>query len=598
MPCIPFISQSIVSDSRAIAWLILLLLPVLVHAQTGPGYTVQIDGAGPFTKLLAEHLDIARRQEDRNLPPEEIQRLAATAPQQIRELLATEGYFSPTIRYELNRSTTPWVARFAIEPGPPTRVASVDIRFRGDIASGPQPDARRMNRLRRRWGLEPGEVFKQAAWDDAKSAVLRDLLLRDYPAAAIAHSEARIDPEKNTAALTVEVDSGPAFTFGELRIEGLQRYSREMIERLNPIQPGDPYAQEKLNELQSRLADTGYFRSAFASAEIDPAQPRHVPVRVDLVENPRRRLGLGVGFSTDTGARAQVKWLDRNFLQRDWRLEADLRIDRETRLIGGDVFLPPIANGWLPDGWLPSFSAHFERTLSGGETNDKVRTGARLASPNRFDEKAWSLAYLADRQRVGATFVNNRQALIGSFTYTKRRLDHPLQPRRGYLASVELGAGPRGLINESNIARVVVRAMWLRPLAPRWRTLLRGQVGQVFGGSRLTVPADLLFRVGGDQSVRGYDYNSLGVMQDGAVVAGKVSAVLSAELIYWLTPQWGAAIFADAGNAADSWSGFELKRGSGIGARWRSPIGPVNLDLAYGHATREPRLHFSIGYGF
>lgn len=564
---------------------------MLVHAQPA-AYTVEISGAGEYSALLKEHLDISR-QADAALSQDEIQRLVLVTPQQARGLLATEGYFSPDIRAQLDRTSEPWTVRIEVTPGPPTLIASVDIRFRGEIAEGAHADNVRMNRLRRRWQLDPGDVFRQTAWSAAKSELLKGLLTRDFPAATISHSEARIDPGSRSATLTVEVDSGPAFTFGELEINGLTRYSRDMIDTLNPIHPGDPYTQDKLNELQSRLEDTGYFRSAFATVEVDPAKPHRVPVRIDLTENPRKRLALGGGFSTDTGARAQVKWLDRNFLQRNWRLESELRIDRETHLLGGEVFLPPIAIGWQP-----SFGVHVERTTSGGEIDDKFRTGARLVSPNRVDEKAWALAYLGDRQRIGDSFLNHRQALIASFTYTKRRLDHPLTPRRGYVASVELGGGLRGIINESNIARVVGRVTWLEPLMPRWRAVLRAQAGQVFGGSRLTVPSDLLFRTGGDQSVRGYGFNALGVPQDGAVVGGTVTAVLSAELVYQITPQWGAAVFTDAGNAADSWSGLELKRGTGVGARWRSPIGPVNIDLAYGHATREPRLHFSVGYGF
>jgi translocation and assembly module TamA len=131
---------------------------------------------------------------------------------------------------------------------------------------------------------------------------------------------------------------------------------------------------------------------------------------------------------------------------------------------------------------------------------------------------------------------------------------------------------------------------------------LRGQIGDVLGAKRDAVPGDLLFRTGGDQSVRGYAYNSLGVnvVQNGseAVVGGTVMAVMSAELVYKITPTWGAAIFRDAGDAAESWREFKLKQGTGVGARWRSPIGAVNLDVAYGHAVNQVRLHFSVGYGF
>ncbi|MEN3295985.1 MAG: translocation and assembly module TamA [Burkholderiales bacterium] len=588
---------------RLHCWCVALIVALLsvasmsVLAQAARKYAVEIIGAGTLTPLLNEHLEIRRHENDPEVTTEEFRRLVDITPQQIRQLLATEGYFSPTIEASLTEEGGVPVARFNIRLGDPVLVDAVDIRFTGDIANGPQRSEQRMNRLRRQWSLDPGERFRQAAWDSAKNALLKDLLLRDYPAAAIASSEARIDPPRRVATLRVEVDSGPLFTFGELQVEGLQRYPRSIIDELNPIRPGEPYSQEKLSELQSRLQDSGYFRSAFATADIDPARPQHVPVRVELTENERKRLGLGVGFSTDAGARLQLRWLDRNFLQRTWRLESELLVDRETRRIGGAVFLPAFKSGSF-SGWRPSVNARVEHTDIAGELTNTLRFGARITSPIKIDEQAWGVSYLADRQRVGEVFVNNRQAVIGSYLYTRRRVDNLLSPRRGYVASVELDAGVTGVSTNSNLARVVANATWLSTFSRRWQPILRAQVGQVFLASRLDVPSDLLFRTGGDQTVRGYAYNSLGVPQNGAVVGGTVSAVMSAELVYWITPQWGAAVFNDVGDAADSWHALRPKHGSGVGGRWRSPIGPVNVDLAYGHETRKPRLHFSIGYGF
>lgn len=577
-----------------VALLLLILsycmLPMQAQAEA-PAYTVAIDGAGGLTSFLNDNLDISRRQSSAELSEDEVQRLVGIAPQQIRSLLATEGYFSSTVKHELDRESSPWVARFTVVLGPRTLVESVTITFKGDIlAAHPQ----RVERLKQRWLLQAGGIFQQKAWDDAKSDLLKALLIRDYPTAAITQSSARIEPDTATAVLTVEVDSGPGFTFGELQIEGLQRYQRSMIDELNPIKPGEPYSQEKLNELQARVQNTGYFKSVFATVEMDASKPVAVPIRLDLTENERKRLSLGVGFSTDSGARGQIKWLDRNFLDRNWRLESNLRVDRDTRVIGSDVYLQPISNGWRP-----SVGAHYEYTNSAGEINNKLLSSARLTSPDTNDEKVWALSFYADRQRIGEDFSNNREALIGSFIYTRRRVNNLILPSRGYVASIELGAGPAGVINKKSLARVVGRATYLSPYYDkRWQGVLRGQVGQVFGADRTTVPGDLLFRTGGDQTVRGYSYNTLGVAQNGAIVGGTVTAVVSAELVYRITPEWGAALFTDAGNAADSWSDFKLKQGSGVGARWRSPIGQVNLDLAYGHETKEPRLHFSIGYGF
>ncbi|MEN3363497.1 MAG: translocation and assembly module TamA [Burkholderiales bacterium] len=577
----------------AVALMLMLGACLSAAAQTARKYTVEITGAGPVAPVLDEHLEIRRHESDPQLTPEELERLVEITPQQIRELLATEGYFSPVVNATLVKEGALPIARFQITLGEPTRVGSVDIRFTGDIAAGPRRDEPRMNRLRRQWALESGERFRQADWNSAKGALLKNLLVRDFAAATIGSSEARVDPEKRIADLTVEVDSGPFFTFGEVQVEGLQRYSRNTVDELNPIRPGDPYSQEKLNELQARLQDSGYFRSAFASVEINPARPGNVPVRVDVVENERKRLGLGIGFSTDVGPRFQVKWLDRNFLQRNWRLESDLLLDRETSRVSSRVLLPALHNGWRP-----SVDGRFERTDIAGELTDTIRFGARVTSPVKTDEHVWGVSFLADRQRVGDAFVNNRQALIGTYVYTRRRVDNPISPRRGYVASLELDGGLRGIINNTNIVRMVGNATWLSPMVNRWQAVLRAQAGQVHGATRLDVPGDLLFRTGGDQSVRGYGYNTIGVPEAGAVVGGTVLTVLSAELVYWVTPQWGAALFTDAGDAADSWGDMSLKRGTGAGARWRSPIGPVNVDVAYGHQTRKMRLHFTIGYGF
>ncbi|MFT5532697.1 MAG: translocation and assembly module TamA [Burkholderiaceae bacterium] len=572
--------------------LALLLTSAPALAQTS-GYAVEIRGAGELTGLLDDFLDVRLRAGDAAIDVDERQRLAAAAPAQVRELLATEGYFSPTVTQEVLTGGERPLVRITVDPGTVTRIDAVDVRFAGAIALGEGTDTERMARLRRQWRLASGAVFRQEDWDGAKSALLKNLLARDYPAARIVQSAAVIDPARHSAALTIDVDSGPPFTFGPVQVNGLSRYPQSRIDRLNPIVPGERYSQERLNELQARLQDSGYFKSVIATIDADPAQPAEVPVRVDVNENERRRLQLGGGFSTDAGPRLQAKFLDRNFLSRDWRLDSELRIDRGTPLLAAEVTLPALGNGWTP-----SVAGRFERTDISGEVSDKIRNDARLTSPDRNNEQVIGVSFLAERQNINDVQINNRHALIATHTFARRRVDNLLDPRRGYVAALELGVGVRGLLTEQSLARVVGRVTWLEPWTREWKTVLRAQVGQVFGASRETVPGDLLFRTGGDQTVRGYGYNSLGVAENNAVVGGRVLAVVSAELIYQITPQWGAAVFNDAGNAADTWRNLKLVMGSGVGARWRSPIGPVNLDLAFAHETRKPRLHFSIGYGF
>jgi translocation and assembly module TamA len=566
-------------------------------AQTSEQHVVVITGAGALEKLLRDNLEIVQHAADATMTQQEWQRLIGITPEKIQNLLATEGYFSSKVDYQVVPEPGNSTARFNVTLGSVTQVDTVEIRMIGSIAEGPHADATRIENLKRRWRLKPGEPFTQKAWSDAKEALLKPLLNRDYPAAKIVQSEAEINPEQHKATLTVEIDSGPFFTFGALQITGLERYPQEVIDTLNPIHPGEPYSQYKLTELQTRLQDTGYFRSVFATVNVDPDHPEQVPVQVTVSENERRRLSLGAGFSTDAGPRGQVKWLDRQLLGHDWRMESELRVDRQTQLLGTDVYFPARANGWRP-----SVGTRYERTDIANEIDDKIRVDARMTGPIKIDERVVGTSYLADRQRLGGDAINNRQALIASYFYTRRRVDNLLTPQRGYEASVELDGGITGSLTEKNLGRMVAQGYTLIPLGQKWTTILRGQVGRVIGAKRDAVPGDLLFRTGGDQTVRGYAFNSLGVhvVQNGSesVVGGPAMAVMSAELLYKITPTWGAAIFRDAGDAADSWNELKLKQGTGIGARWRSPIGMVKLDLAYGHSVNQVRLHFSVGYGF
>ena len=579
-------------------WIAAFAAPAL--AQTSTGYTVEIAGASAFDKLFNEHLDIIRHKNDKQLEPGEFERLAAIAPRQIRELLATEGYFSATATQEIVKGGDRPGVRFVVTPGEPTRIIDVAIDFSGHLAEGAATGSKqRIERLRGQWGLKSGERFRQSAWDNAKDEVLKDLLNRNYPAARIADSEARVDPEQRVARLKVGIDSGPAFTFGALQLQGLKRYPRERIEQLNPIQPGEPYSQERLNELQARLQDSGYFKSAFTTIDVDAARPERVPIRVDVSENERFKLSAGVGYSTDAGPRVELKWLDRIFLGRDWRFEAEAKVDQLTQTLGVRFTLPPLEQGWRGwfRGWTPSLANRYAHSDITNEINDKIRTDARVTSPDKNNEHAWGVSHLIDRQQLPEAEPNRRQALIGVYTVTRRRLDNELAPTRGYVATIDLSVGPPG-VNEKALARVFAQVTYLQPLGQRYTAVLRGQFGQVYGSTRGTVPDDLLFRTGGDQTVRGYSYRSLGVPQNDAIVGGTVMALASVELVYHITPQWGAAVFTDAGNAADSWKEFSFAHGSGVGARWKSPIGPVNLDVAIAHETKKPRLHFSVGYGF
>jgi translocation and assembly module TamA len=131
-----------------------------------------------------------------------------------------------------------------------------------------------------------------------------------------------------------------------------------------------------------------------------------------------------------------------------------------------------------------------------------------------------------------------------------------------------------------------------------WFASARVELGQVLAADRVTIPEKLLFRAGGDESVRGYAYESLGPTRNGVEVGGRVLATGSIEIARPLArslPNYWGAVFIDAGQAAQSWSDYKPWLGYGVGLRWRSPIGPLRIDIARGQEIHAWRLHFSVG---
>jgi translocation and assembly module TamA len=202
-----------------------------------------------------------------------------------------------------------------------------------------------------------------------------------------------------------------------------------------------------------------------------------------------------------------------------------------------------------------------------------------------------------EEQQVGGDVTDNRQALYLGFRRTFSSTDDLIAPRSGYLGSFEVGGAPPEL-STRRFLRTVASASLFFPLGRSNDLLLRGQAGAVVAQERSGIPTSFLFRTGGDQTVRGYAFESLGVRQGEAIVGGRRMLVGSAELIHWVGESWGIAGFVDAGNAWDRGIEFRAAVGAGFGARFRTPIGPIRADLAYGEEAGSWRLHFSVGYTF
>jgi translocation and assembly module TamA len=566
-----------------------------VQAQNGSNPAVNLIVPEAVREVLAQYFKLP----DKLLKDENERAIfMRRARLEIPELLATEGYFSG--KAVLHSVSPAGVLKLEVIPGPRTVVTEVNIEFRGDLSLPEAQRTARVQQLRAVWSLQPGMPFRAIAWDEAKADLLAQVARRDYAAARLVESFAQVDPAKASASLRVVVDSGPRFLFGGLQVIGLERYEESLVSRRAIFSPGQPYDRDQLLAFQNQLQNMPQFSSVIVNFDTSTkknaagadAGPVIVPVKVQIVEAQSRKIALGIGYSTNNGVRNQVNYQSYNFLNQAWTLSGALVFEqnRQTASAGLDTQPNPL-------GYHLTWNASGEKTQIQGLETRGDKFGVTRSRTLFGIETGIGPNWQQEQRLPEGGIRESVQALVLDWHWNRRTVDNPLFPMSGALTELRLGGASKSVLSDQDFVRSYFRhQLWL-PFGERDVVTLRVEGGYTASISRLGIPQDYLFRVGGTQTVRGFAYQSLGVHEGDAVVGGRVMATGSAEYTHWIG-NWGGALFRDAGGAADVLPDLRMSQGYGIGARWRSPVGPLALDLARGKGQPGSRVHFSIAVAF
>nr|WP_315182443.1 autotransporter assembly complex family protein [uncultured Albidiferax sp.] len=561
--------------------------------------------------MLLKHLELQRYRSLTDLDSTELARLMQAAERNAHDLLATQGYFAAQVTLKLTptpqSTTAPHDITITVEPGDPVRIQAVQVDFSGPIANDPA-DASLRDTIRSDWPLGPGTPFTQDAWDDAKTQALRNLTVQRFPTGEIRNSLADIDPDTQTAQLNITLASGPAYRFGPLDLRGLQRYSAQLVSRLAQLPTGADYSQAQLLQTQQRLADSGYFDSVFLTLDTS-GDPQAAPVVAQLREAKLQKLVLGVGFSTDSGPRLSAEHTHHQLPWLPWRAISKLSLDKDTQTLGTELTAPPDASNWR---WVTSAQVQHQNLSETVTRSQRLRAG-RTQGNDHIDRNVY-LQYDHALTTSGTDPTVASSAISANYAWTQRNFDDIRTPTQGYGVAVELGGGFTLGGNRQPYTRTLARWLGYVPLGKllpsdglfmrAGRLALRAEVGAVVAKADANVPSTQQFLTGGDTTVRGYGYQEIGVAgSSGSVTAGRYMASGSFE---WQRPivlngkasPWETALFVDAGAVANTVGALEAKVGVGGGIRWRSPVGPVQMDIAYGLASRKARLHMSVGFSF
>lgn len=519
---------------------------------------------------------------------EALQRFRRVAEAQAQKAAQALGYYQAQITSEVSEGE-PLRLTIRIIPGEPVRLREVTLRIDGpakQLREFRQPSAQ---------GLKAGAVLNHGRYDAAKRQIQNQASRYGFFAGHFSRQRLSIDPRAGVADIELVYDSGPRYQLGAVSFQGDAPFDEQLLQRMVPFAVDAPYDSELIAELYQALRSSGYFETVSVDANPSAAEQQRIPVTVQLQTRKPRSMGLGLGFSTDVGPRGRANWTRHWVNPQGHSYGAEMELSAPRQNVGlwydvpGD---PPLTDKLRYAGGYQSQELADNDSLSrlltlGPEWHSKLDSGWQRVISLKWKHEQYQLGDDAGLSTL----------LMPGISYAYLHSDNQVDPQHGYRLQFDLSAAKRGLLSDADVLHGEVLLKGLTTLAQKHRLLGRVQLGGSESGGFSAVPPSLRFFAGGDQSVRGYDYQSLSPENgQGDKIGGRYLFAASAEYQYSVAERWRVATFVDQGNTFNSLTFPSLKSAVGIGLRWVSPVGPLRLDLA--HPLDDPggvRVHFSMG---
>jgi len=435
-------------------------------------------------------------------------------------------------------------------------------------------------------------------YENAKKELKQRAIELGYLAADYEQHVIRVERRSATAAIELVLATGPLHRFGPTTIEGALIYPRSFLQRYLVYQSGEVFSYFKLGQTQRNLLDSERFLQVDIIPHPEQAADSRVPVNISLIAAPPKRLRPGFGYGTDTGVRSTLRYRDLNLRGRGQELESELVLAELRQALGVGYVLP--SAGSVDSRTVVRASIErenlevFDRAAMFTEVERIRSLGAgRLGSIySRLLDEDFAVGEEDARSRL----------LLGGLRFSERVYDNPTRPRNGHYWGFEARGTTTAVGSDVDLLQLRASANSVIGFGSDWSLIAHFEGGVGLQRALLEdVPPSLRFFAGGDQSVRGYAFQSLGTEdENGDVIGGKHLLVGGLEMERAIGEKWGAALFFDAGDAFINFSDAKWPQGIGIGVRRYTAVGPIKIDLARQMGVDDPafRLHLRVGLGW
>jgi len=511
--------------------------------------------------------------------------LMRLAPREVRRGLEAFGYYDAEVDAKILRDGDNVSVHFTVVLGQPVQVRNLLLDASGEADKDPVIAAHIDS-----FQPKPGSVFHHGLYESSKINISRALNERGYFDSNLKTHKVEVTRAEHAADIALDWNSGDRYRFGEVRFEGHQ-FNDDLLDKLVPWESGQAFDQSELFALQKTLSDLDYFAGINVQPLPDQAKDGVVPVQVSLTPAKRTIYSLGLRYGTDSGAGFASSMERRWINKRGHKLFTQFDVAQEKSDFTVQYRIPAFSR---IEGWYGIRASLREEKIL-----DVTSQYTELSLSRNGRWHNWDLFGALEYKRE--RFENDLLAIQGYSTIVapvisaeRKKFDDINTPGKGYRFLAEARLGSTAIGSDVDFLQLRSEVRYIRAIGTSNRILLRGELGTTITDDFDSLPPSQRFYAGGDHSVRGYGYRELGETA-GVLIGGKNLATASVEFEHMFNPTWGGAAFVDAGDAFDEQ--FKANIGVGFGLRWRSPVGPIRIDLA--HGLNEPdqniRLHISLG---
>lgn len=519
-----------------------------------------------------------------------LERFARQAEQEARTALEPFGYYHPGISTIIEpKGGDTYRLLVNIRPGKPAIINEVKIVLEGAGAREAQ-----LQRLVSDFPLKQGEALLHRDYEQAKGAIQSRAIDLGYLDANFLRHEIRVTENASRADVYLTMSTGDRYRFDGVTIKGADDYPEEFLKRYLTFAPGQTFSHAKLGETQRNFSGSERFKQVTIAPKTENAVNLQVPVEIRLTPAARRTIRPGIGYGTDTGGRVTVRFRDLNMFHLGHEYNAQLFLAERLQGFGTGYIIPSSRD----------VSSNYSLQLNMQREDISTYLSKLIAleaaanrSLGRGDLGTLYLRLQQEEFTIGNQDSSSRLVIPG-VRFSSNRFDNPIRPAQGFRYNLELRGTHQFIGSDTSLLQALAEGGYFLPLPWRLSLHLRGRTGTTLFSDPLSdIPPSLRFFAGGDQSIRGYSYKSLGPKDaSGEVVGGKNLLTGSVELERALFEKWGVSIFYDAGNAFNSYSNVKIQQGAGIGLHYYTKVGALNLYLARQMDKSNYHVHFTVGF--